>query len=165
MAEPREIAGMVESSMGAGGAPMMEDGSQIEVAVEEDMETMPEGVEMIGDEELEVEAEDFSRASRLTFTADPDRLKLCNTYVVTVPTPIDEYNQPDYSALIAASRMIGGLISQGGVVIYESTVYPGVTEDFLVPILEKNSKIITLNKIIKPSYIRLFIQRLIHLNI
>jgi hypothetical protein len=70
MAEPREIAGMVESSMGAGGAPMMEDDAQIEVAVEEDMETMPEGVEMIGDEELEVEAEEYDHAANLAEVLD-----------------------------------------------------------------------------------------------
>ena len=70
MAEPREIAGMVESSMGAGGAPMMEDDAQIEVAVEEDMETMPEGVEMIGDEELEVETEEYDHAANLAEVLD-----------------------------------------------------------------------------------------------
>ena len=70
MAEPREIAGMVESSMGAGGAPMMEDDAQIEVAVEEDMETMPEGVEMIGDEDLEVEAEEYDHAANLAEVLD-----------------------------------------------------------------------------------------------
>ena len=70
MAEPREIAGMMEPSMGAGGAPMMEDDAQIEVAVEEDMEQMPEGVELIGDEELEVEAEEYDHTANLAEVLD-----------------------------------------------------------------------------------------------
>jgi len=70
MAEPREIAGMVEPSMGAGGAPMMEDDAQIEVAIEEDQEMLPEGIEMVGDEELEVEAEEYDHAANLAEVLD-----------------------------------------------------------------------------------------------
>jgi hypothetical protein len=70
MAEPREIAGMMEPSMGAGGAPMMEDDAQIEVAVEEDMEQMPEGVELIGNEEVEVEAEEYDHTANLAEVLD-----------------------------------------------------------------------------------------------
>ncbi len=78
-------------------------------------------------------------ASNLQFTISPQDTKNCNIYIVTVPTPIDSENRPDLSPLIMASRMVGEVVSSGDIVIYESTVYPGVTEDICVPEIEKIS--------------------------
>ena len=91
------------------------------------------------DTTLETTKEDFQRAPQLRFTSDLSTLKSCNTYVVTVPTPIDEHNQPDCRPLVAASRMLGEVIAPGDVVIYESTVYPGATEEICIPELEQVS--------------------------
>ena len=63
----------------------------------------------------------------------------CDVYIVSVPTPVDKNKKPDMSPLLAASKSVGGLLKKGNVVIYESTVYPGATEEFCVPILEKES--------------------------
>ena len=84
----------------------------------------------------EVEQQDFARAAHLSFCADIEPLRTCNTYIVSVPTPIDENNQPNCRPLIQASRAIGSVISKGDVVIYESTVYPGATEEVCVPEIE-----------------------------
>ena len=75
----------------------------------------------------------------LSFTSNPDDLKQVNTYIVTVPTPIDRFNNPDLTPLIKASETIGKTLNKGDIVIYESTVYPGCTEEDCVPVLEKNS--------------------------
>lgn len=75
----------------------------------------------------------------LTFSSNVEDLKAFNTYIVTVPTPIDEFNTPDLSPLLKASEMLGRVISKGDLVIYESTVYPGCTEEDCVPILERES--------------------------
>ena len=75
----------------------------------------------------------------LTFTSDPEELKQANTYIVTVPTPIDRFNNPDLTPLLKASETIGKTLNRGDIVIYESTVYPGCTEEDCVPVLEKNS--------------------------
>ncbi len=72
-------------------------------------------------------------------TTDPEELKDCNFYVVAVPTPVDEYHKPDLNPLKGASEIVGKVISEGDIVVYESTVYPGVTEDYCVPIVEKVS--------------------------
>lgn len=88
---------------------------------------------------LEVPSHELERATNLEFTADEARLADCNVFIVTVPTPIDASNQPDLRPLQSASRMIGGALSEGDVVIYESTVFPGATEDVCVPILEEVS--------------------------
>src|SRR5699024_4937424 len=72
-------------------------------------------------------------------TYNIEDLKEANTFIVTVPTPIDEFNAPDLSPLRTASEMLGGVIKKGAIVIYESTVYPGCTEEECVPILEKVS--------------------------
>ena len=94
------------------------------------------------DSTLEVNAKDFARSKFLSFSSDQDDLVACNTYIVTVPTPIDENKQPNCSALIAASRTIGEVISKGDVVIYESTVYPGATEEICIPEIEQASSLI-----------------------
>jgi len=87
------------------------------------------------DRTLEVAPKALEAASRLTLTDEPAALAGCNVFVVTVPTPIDDHKRPDLSALMAASRAVGGAIQKGGVVIYESTVYPGATEEDCVPVV------------------------------
>jgi UDP-N-acetyl-D-galactosamine dehydrogenase len=77
----------------------------------------------------------------LFFTSDIESLRQCSIYIVTVPTPVDKNNRPDLSPLIDASLLIGKILKKGDIVIYESTVYPGVTEDECVPALEKTSKL------------------------
>jgi len=91
------------------------------------------------DRTLEVSPEALKAASRLTFSADPAALAGCNVFIVTVPTPIDDHKRPDLSALMAASRTVGGAIGKGGVVVYESTVYPGATEEDCVPVVAQVS--------------------------
>lgn len=91
---------------------------------------------------LEVEPEELATATKLSYTANKDDLKDCNVYIVTVPTPIDKYKKPDLSPLIGASKLLGEVISKGDVIIYESTVYPGATEEDCVPIMEQVSGLI-----------------------
>src|SRR5262249_18373635 len=75
----------------------------------------------------------------LVFTTDLAELRGCNVYIVTVPTPIDEYKRPDLRPLVGASTSVGQVLKKGNVVVYESTVYPGCTEEVCVPILERES--------------------------
>ncbi len=75
-------------------------------------------------------------------TADINEILDCNIFIVTVPTPIDKYNAPDLGPLISASKMLGGIIKKGDIIIYESTVFPGCTEEECVPVLEKSSRLI-----------------------
>ena len=91
------------------------------------------------DHTLEVEAELLAAASRLRFTTSLSELVDCNTFIVTVPTPIDSAKRPDLTPLIKATESLGSVIKPGAVVIYESTVYPGCTEEICVPILERVS--------------------------
>lgn len=91
------------------------------------------------DRTLEVSPEALKAAARLTFSSEPAALDGCNVFIVTVPTPIDEHKRPDLSALLSASRTVGGAIRKGGVVIYESTVYPGATEEDCVPLVAQIS--------------------------
>ncbi|CCE23583.1 Vi polysaccharide biosynthesis UDP-N-acetylglucosamine C-6 dehydrogenase TviB [Methylotuvimicrobium alcaliphilum] len=91
------------------------------------------------DHTLEVSEEELKEAVHLTYTSSSEEIKACNIYIVTVPTPINEYKQPDLSPLEKASTLLGGLIKPNDIVIYESTVYPGATEEVCVPILEKIS--------------------------
>jgi len=91
------------------------------------------------DSTLEVPKEGLRAARRLRYTTRPTALKRCDFYIVTVPTPIDKYKRPDLTPLIAASHTAGKVLSKGDVVVYESTVYPGCTEEVCVPILEKIS--------------------------
>jgi UDP-N-acetyl-D-galactosamine dehydrogenase len=88
---------------------------------------------------LEVTEEELRDAKYLSFTMNPDDLQSANCYIVTVPTPIDKHKRPNLTALIKASETIGKLLKPGDIVIYESTVYPGATEEDCVPILEKYS--------------------------
>lgn len=91
------------------------------------------------DATLEVSDEELTDAAKLKFTCDLGDLAGCNTYIVTVPTPIDQYNKPDLTPLIKASESIGKVLKKGDLVIYESTVYPGATEEDCVPVLERVS--------------------------
>ncbi|MGB6356586.1 MAG: nucleotide sugar dehydrogenase, partial [Steroidobacteraceae bacterium] len=91
------------------------------------------------DSTLEVSKEELRAAKKLSYATDPAALDRCNYYIVTVPTPIDKYNRPDLAPLIAASHTVGRALSKDDVVIYESTVYPGCTEEICVPILERIS--------------------------
>lgn len=77
----------------------------------------------------------------LTFSSDTEELRQANTYIVTVPTPIDQFNNPDLTPLLKASEMLGKVIKKGDIIIYESTVYPGCTEEDCVPVLEKFSSL------------------------
>ncbi|WP_289043131.1 Vi polysaccharide biosynthesis UDP-N-acetylglucosamine C-6 dehydrogenase TviB [uncultured Aliiroseovarius sp.] len=87
----------------------------------------------------EVTADDLSNARHLSFSSDPDPLADANIFVVTVPTPIDAHNRPDLTPLRRASETVGRALSTGDTIIYESTVYPGATEEVCVPILEATS--------------------------
>jgi UDP-N-acetyl-D-galactosamine dehydrogenase len=94
------------------------------------------------DSTLEVTAEDLSTAKHLHFSDDYDSLKDCDIFIVTVPTPIDSANRPDLTPLIKASETVGKVLKREAIVIYESTVYPGCTEEVCVPILEKHSGLV-----------------------
>jgi len=87
----------------------------------------------------EVDTEELSQAKYLTFSTLEEDIKSAKIYIVTVPTPIDEFKKPDLQPLIAASRTVGNVLKEGDIVIYESTVYPGCTEEVCVPILENVS--------------------------
>ena len=91
------------------------------------------------DRTLEVDAKELKQATKLAYSADIDALRQCNTYIVTVPTPVDRHNRPDLTPLIKASETLGSVIKKGDVVIYESTVYPGATEDDCIPVIERVS--------------------------
>jgi UDP-N-acetyl-D-galactosamine dehydrogenase len=91
------------------------------------------------DSTMEVTSEELRQAKHLTFTTHQDELKTCTCFIITVPTPVDQHKQPNLSPLISASKFVSGILKRGDVVIYESTVYPGVTEEVCVPILEQNS--------------------------
>ena len=88
---------------------------------------------------LETTAEELAAAKYLTYTNNAADLQSCNCFIVTVPTPIDEYKRPDLTPLIKATETIGKVLKKGDIVIYESTVYPGCTEEDCVPVLEKFS--------------------------
>lgn len=91
------------------------------------------------DRTLEVESEQLKEASLLKYSAKLEELKAAHFFIVTVPTPIDKNNRPDLTPLIKASETVGKVLKKGDIVVYESTVYPGCTEDDCVPVLEKHS--------------------------
>ena len=93
------------------------------------------------DSTLEVDADELKLATQLIYTSNPDDLADCNVYIVTVPTPIDSAKRPDLSPLEGASRALGKLLRKGDVAIFESTVYPGATEEICVPIMEAGSEL------------------------
>jgi UDP-N-acetyl-D-galactosamine dehydrogenase len=91
------------------------------------------------DHTLEVDQAELAAATQLRYTADAGELSQANVYIVTVPTPIDAYKQPDLTPLRKASETIGRVLKRGDIVVYESTVYPGATEEECVPVLERAS--------------------------
>jgi len=94
------------------------------------------------DHTLEVSDEELAEATHLRYSSDIQALKDCNFFIVTVPTPIDDFKQPDLTPLINASKAIGTLLKKDDIVVYESTVYPGATEEVCIPVLEKVSGLV-----------------------
>ena len=94
------------------------------------------------DRTREVTDDEFAQAAHIAFSADVDSLRAENFYIVTVPTPVDQAKRPDLSALVAASHVVGSVLSPGNIVVYESTVYPGATEEVCVPALEQASGLV-----------------------
>ncbi|RYU44059.1 Vi polysaccharide biosynthesis UDP-N-acetylglucosamine C-6 dehydrogenase TviB [Aliivibrio finisterrensis] len=97
------------------------------------------------DSTLECSSEELKEATYLSYTANLGELKDCNFYIVTVPTPIDDHKQPDLTPLVKASEALGSIVSQGDIIVYESTVYPGATEEVCLPVVERISNM-TFNK-------------------
>jgi UDP-N-acetyl-D-galactosamine dehydrogenase len=91
------------------------------------------------DSTLEVDAGELAASTRLRFTSDLEDIRACHVYIVTVPTPIDSARRPDLTPLVKASESLGKVLKRGDVVVYESTVYPGCTEEVCIPILERVS--------------------------
>ncbi|MGB3498706.1 Vi polysaccharide biosynthesis UDP-N-acetylglucosamine C-6 dehydrogenase TviB [Rhodanobacter lindaniclasticus] len=94
------------------------------------------------DHTLEVDAAELAAATRLRFSAELDGIRECNVYIVTVPTPIDVAKRPDLTPLVKASESLGQVLKRGDIVVYESTVYPGCTEEVCIPILERVSGLV-----------------------
>lgn len=94
------------------------------------------------DSTLEVSSEELKQAVHISYTSNLEDTRSCSIYIVTVPTPIDKAKRPDLTPLIKASESVGSVLSKGDIVIYESTVYPGATEEVCVPILEKHSGLV-----------------------
>jgi len=91
---------------------------------------------------LEVSSEELADSPHISYSCNVDDLKSCNFYIVTVPTPIDKHKQPDLTPLVKASAMLAGVLSKNDIVVYESTVYPGATEEVCIPEIEKHSDLI-----------------------
>lgn len=91
------------------------------------------------DNTLECTTEELKQAHNLIYSSELNLLSTCNFFIVTVPTPIDKHKQPDLTPLVKASESIATILKKGDIVVYESTVYPGATEEVCIPILEKNS--------------------------
>jgi len=94
------------------------------------------------DSNLEITLEEFKEAIHLSFTTNLDDIKDCEIFIITVPTPIDKNKKPDFTPLATSSRAVGTVLKKGDIVIYESTVYPGATEEVCVPILEEQSGLV-----------------------
>ncbi|WP_220462996.1 Vi polysaccharide biosynthesis UDP-N-acetylglucosamine C-6 dehydrogenase TviB [Colwellia sp. MB02u-6] len=94
------------------------------------------------DSTLEVSDEELAETTKLSYACQPEDLKNSNVYIVTVPTPIDQHKQPDLTPLLKASEMLGKVISKNDIIIYESTVYPGATEEACIPVVEKASGLV-----------------------
>lgn len=110
------------------------------VAFDKDQERMKQ-ISQGNDRTGQLEKEEIELSDNLVLTDDPKFLDDCSVYIVTVPTPVDQDNEPDFSSLEKASEMIGMYINKGDVVIYESTVYPGATREVCIPILESSSNL------------------------
>ena len=89
----------------------------------------------------ELESNELKNLDKINFSYDIDSLKKCNIYIITVPTPVNLDNKPDLNPLIKATKLVSKILKKNDTVIYESTVYPGATEEICGPILEKNSRL------------------------
>jgi len=94
------------------------------------------------DNTLEVTPEELKEANKISYTDDPQKISEASVFIVTVPTPVDKHKKPDLTPLLKASETVGKVLKKGDIVIYESTVYPGCTEDECVPVLEKMSGLV-----------------------
>lgn len=94
------------------------------------------------DRTLEVDPAELKQASHLSFSAQAQQMQACNFFIVTVPTPIDQHKQPDLTPLINASRTVSEVLTKGAIVVFESTVYPGATEEVCVPVIEQASGLV-----------------------
>lgn len=94
------------------------------------------------DSTLECAADELASAKFLRYSCEIETLKACNIFIVTVPTPIDKYKRPDLSPLVSASKMLSKVIKNGDIIIFESTVYPGATEEICVPQIEDGSGLV-----------------------
>lgn len=103
------------------------------------------------DRTLEVDSDELATAKQLSFSSNLEDLRDCNFFIVTVPTPIDEHKQPNLTSLVKASTALGKVVSKDAIIVFESTVYPGATEEVCVPIIEKISGL-TLNKDLYVGY-------------
>ncbi len=93
------------------------------------------------DKTLEVNKEEFLEADKLCFTSNLNDLQNAEVFIITVPTPVDSFKRPDLTPLLKASELVGKVLKKGNIVIYESTVYPGCTEENCVPVLEQYSSL------------------------
>jgi UDP-N-acetyl-D-galactosamine dehydrogenase len=96
------------------------------------------------DSTLEVDSENMQSATQLSYTSNSAHIASANFFIITVPTPVDNYNNPDLTPLEKASETVGKRLKKGDYVVYESTVYPGATEEVCVPVLEKQSGLLTI---------------------
>ncbi|MDA3439424.1 Vi polysaccharide biosynthesis UDP-N-acetylglucosamine C-6 dehydrogenase TviB [Acinetobacter bereziniae] len=99
-------------------------------------------LKQLKDYTLELEYQELEQLQNLTISSEPNVIASCNFYIITVPTPIDHFKQPDLTFLIESSKSIGLYLKKGDIVVYESTVYPGATEEICIPVLEKYSQLI-----------------------
>ena len=128
--------------LGYVGLPLaVEFGSKMEVIGYDTNKERIEELEKGEDRTLEVSSAVLRDASSLIFTNILEDLSDCNCFIITVPTPIDEENKPDFNPLLSATEAIGSILKVNDLVIYESTVYPGATEEICIPLLEENSKL------------------------
>ena len=93
------------------------------------------------DSSHEISSKQITKSSRINFTSKTEDIKICNFYIIAVPTPINNKKRPNLKLLANASNIVGKVLKEKDVVVYESTVYPGLTEEFCIPILEKNSNL------------------------
>lgn len=125
--------------LGYVGLPLaVEFGKQFDVVGFDIHQARVEALKAGHDHTLEVSDEELAAATRLSYSSQLEDIRACNVYIVTVPTPIDAHKTPDFTPLIKASESLATVLKRGDVVIYESTVYPGATEEVCVPLLEKS---------------------------
>lgn len=126
--------------LGYVGLPLaVEFGKKFKVVGFDVKESRLEALRRFEDVTLETSAEELRSAKYLTYSSDPEMLRDVDFFIVTVPTPVDQYNRPDLTPLYKASETVGRVMKPGAVVVYESTVYPGCTEEECVPVLERFS--------------------------